>query len=443
VPAKKLRSSQRFRVGKVSVYEHHCAWWLYYREAGRPQRKKAGPTRDQAERVAATINAQLAANEPTLLTFVPVSVPDLRRQFLDYHEHVLHSAVGTLRRYRAATRHLDDFVATHPRPPQAHQIRPEAFAAYLRSVEVAPNGHPNTARRKLRGKGVRFILETCRSMYAYALKRRHLPPYAGNPFAELPLDRMKVEDAKPVFVFDAATERLFFRACPDWAFPLHFTLAKTGLRVGEATHLLVEEVDLAGGWLYVRNKAELGWRVKTGLERVVPLVPEAAGVLRAAIGGRASGPGFLREKLCGRTPAVVGNRRELGQILRERVAVHGRPLGRAEEAAVARKLWSDAGAVRTDRVRTSFARVMAAVGFPGSTCPKSWRHTFATLLQDANVDPLIRQQVMGHRPAAGSGLGMTARYTHTRRETLRDQVEGALRLWPVSLACAAERVEAV
>ena len=102
-------------------------------------------------------------------------------------EQVLRSSVGTVRRYRAATQHLEDFVAGQPCPPQAHEVRPDAFAAYLRQIEVAPNGHKNTAKRHLRDKGIRFILETCRAMYSYALKRRHLPPYAGNPFSELPL----------------------------------------------------------------------------------------------------------------------------------------------------------------------------------------------------------------------------------------------------------------
>jgi hypothetical protein len=58
------------------------------------------------------------------------------------------------------------------------------------------------------------------------------------------------------------------------------------------------------------------------------------------------------------------------------------------------------------------------------------RHTFATILQDANVDPLIRNELMGHvpaiSPAPGAGLGMTAVYTHTRPETKRRQLENAL-----------------
>src|SRR5262249_27512804 len=234
---------------------------VYFRDGGTAERRRVADNRKEAEQVAAQVNAQLTQGAPTLLSFQPVGVPGLRQQFLDYHEHVLSSSVGTLTRYRAATQHLEDFASQQRRPPEAHEVRPDAFAVYLRKIEVAPNGHRNARKRKLRDKGVQFILETCRAMYSYAVKRRHLPPYVGNPFSELPLDRLKIQDAKPIFVFDAATELAFFRAASGWAFPIHFTLAKTGLRIGELVHLLIEEVDLDGGWLHVRNKTQLGWRV--------------------------------------------------------------------------------------------------------------------------------------------------------------------------------------
>lgn len=72
---------------------------------------------------------------------------------------------------------------------------------------------------------------------------------------------------------------------------------------------------------------------------------------------------------------------------------------------------------------------------------KLLRHQFATSLQEANVDPLIRNLLMGHASAsdrsAGHGLGMTAVYTHTRPETIRKQLEGAL-AGRVAMAVAAE-----
>src|SRR5262249_60524908 len=89
--------------------------------------------------------------------------------------------------------------------------------------------------------------------------------------------------------------------------------------------------------------------------------------------------------------------------------------------------------VKTDMVRNSFIRIMVSIGHAEATCSKSWRHSFATLLQDVNVDPLIRQQTLGYKPTNGSGLGMTGNYTHTRPETQRQQIEQALRRWPAAL----------
>ncbi|HEY2785806.1 MAG TPA: site-specific integrase, partial [Fimbriiglobus sp.] len=214
----------------------------------------------------------------------------------------------------------------------------------------------------------------------------------------------------------------------------HFTFAKTGLRVGELVHLLIEDIDLDAGWLTVRNKPDLGWRVKTGQGRSVPLLPEVVAVLRSVIGGRPAGPVFLREKVRATGPALAGTAADLARVLADRCRQATTAGTREARRKIARGVWRDAGAINPDEIRTSFLRTMAAVGRPDATCPKSWRHTFATLLQDANVDPLIRQLVLGHSPTGAGGLGMTANYTHTRPDTVRRQVLGALRTWPRALA---------
>jgi len=259
---RKRDSATRFRVGRVSAYLHHGAWWIYHRVHGQQVRRKIADTRADAEQVAAQVNAQLVSGAPTLLAFTPVGVPEsYTNSSLAYHEHVLKSSVATIRRYRAATQHLENFALRQAQPPQAHEVQAEAFAAYLRAVEIAPNGHPHTAKRKLRDKGVRFVLETCPAMYTYAGNRRHLPPYAGNPFRELPLDRLKIEDAKNTCVFDADTELAFLHAVNAWAFPIHFSLSKTGVRVGELIHLLIEDLDLDGPSMPIqlRLSAAHGW----------------------------------------------------------------------------------------------------------------------------------------------------------------------------------------
>jgi integrase len=201
---------------------------------------------------------------------------------------------------------------------------------------------------------------------------------------------------------------------------------------------LIEDVDLDRGWLKVSNKPELGWSVKMRRERRVPLIDEAAGLLRHLISSRVAGPVLLRPRATDSLALFGADRRAMAAACEERVArreAHGASLARAEVARIQRSVWRDAGAVTAARIRVSFMQTALRCGLPDASCPKSWRHTFATLLQDANVDPLIRQHTLGHSPTFGpeSALGMTSHYTHTRPETLRREIERAMRLWPESL----------
>ena len=431
---KRPRASTRQRIGKVSLYQHHGCWWIYYRESGKSVRKRFGSDRSAAEKAAAQINHQVASKEPTLLSFVPIEVTELRKRFLDYHENILQSSLGTVDRYRTVTLHLIRFVELNCPNAKAHEIDPEQFVGFLRTQRVASNGRKAAPQRRMSGKGLSFTLQTCRTMFNYGLKRRHFPPYVGNPFAELPVDRMKIEDAKPIFVLTQELEYQTLCKASDWEFPLHFFAAKTGLRVGELGHLLIEDLDLEEGWLRVTNKVDLGWRIKTGQERLIPLLPEVVNVLKKVVGKRHGGPVFQRIRFMQAVSdqSLAWMKKELEALIRR----HEGALTRKVEAAYAERVWQRAGYVKNDLIRRSFIRLMKAVGHPESTCAKSWRHTFATLLQDANVDPLIRQQVMGHSPSVKGTLGMTVRYTHTRPETLRRQVEDALRAWPRSLELA-------
>src|SRR5437879_3152783 len=109
MPSRKRTRAGRVRIGRVSLYSHHGSWWVYYRQHGQPVRRKVAGARPEAEQLAAQVSAQLAAGAPTLLAFTAVSVPDLRQDFLAYHENVLNSSLATVKRYRAATQHLQDF----------------------------------------------------------------------------------------------------------------------------------------------------------------------------------------------------------------------------------------------------------------------------------------------------------------------------------------------
>jgi integrase len=299
-------------------------------------------------------------------------------------------------------------------------------------------------------KGVGFIAEACRAMFGYASRHRHLSPYGANPFAAIEIDRMPVEDAKPVVLFTAEQEEQFLRACDDWQFSMFLTLILTGLRPGELSHLLLpDDLDLADGNLCVRNKPDLGWQVKTRSERVIPVVPILAEALRIMIDGRVTGPVFLRQEFNGGSSApTLSDRTELEVVkeLGDRVSDEelrlGRPTDRAGVLRHARYVWRDAGAITPKRVRSEFIKVAKKIGMPEQTSPKMLRHLFATSLQEGNVDWLIRMQVMGHSPGGGSrgdSREMTSRYTHTRDETRRRQLTEALKDRPAARV-ARERV---
>jgi len=186
-------------------------------------------------------------------------------------------------------------------------------------------------------------------------------------------------------LLSAEQERQFFEACDEWQFPVFLTLILTGVRPGELAHLLLpDDLDPYAGVLRVRNKPKLGWQVKTRSEREVPLTRELAQVLRTAIGGRASGPVFIRPGLI--TP-LLETQAQLEAKLHDRVIQQqkrtGSLMSRQEQSKLAKVLWWETGAVREDRIRVEFMRVAQKIGLPDLTMPKALRHQFATALQDA------------------------------------------------------------
>lgn len=219
----------RRRIGRVSVYRRGQQYWIYYRQ-GRQIRQPVGTRRGEALALASKINAQLADGAPTALAFRSVDLTNLISRWLDHHEHVRRSSLATVQRYRTAVGHLADFVSTQRTTLRADRFSSdmaEEFVRYLRTTKVSPNGHPNTNRRVMRDKGVIFILGTCRALFNFAREQRYLPAYASNPFSGMRIERMPIEDAKPIHPLTPDQELAFFRACDEWQFNVFLVLAFT------------------------------------------------------------------------------------------------------------------------------------------------------------------------------------------------------------------------
>ncbi|MHC4248167.1 MAG: tyrosine-type recombinase/integrase [Planctomycetota bacterium] len=442
------RSRKNIHVGKVSVFFRGASWHIYYREDGKARRVRIGPDRKAAEKRAAEVNAELSHEVPSAFGFERVTVEELVRMWLEHHELVLRSSVATVRRYRSALEHLLGFVRERRPGLTVDALNPrtaESFVKRLRRTPVSPNGHPKTKKRPLRDKGVVFVLGTCRSLFNYAARQRHLPPYARNPFSDLGIERMKIEDAKPTGVLTEIEEAAFLAACDAWQFGVFFTMAFTGLRPGELCHLLVEDVDLQARILHVRNRPELGWKTKTRNERRIFLFDELLDVVRRAAGDRACGPLFLAPRFSrGESlPPLAGrDLRALVQELGRRVAEASEPDGsatpRATAAKIARGLWRDMGATTPKRLRQEFMRITKRIGRPDLTCPKVFRHGMATAMQAAGVDPFVRKEIIGHTRLETTGI-----YTHTAEATLGREMTKAARTRERSLELARARLQAV
>ncbi len=434
-----------FRVGRVTVYQRGQVWYLRYFEQGRRLQVRASSDKTAARQLASQVNLQLETGIPAATSFEPVSVEGLRTKWLDHHECVKRSSLQTIKRYRTATLHLVRFLETECRHVQkASQLGPreaEAFARWLRTIEVAPNGHKHSVKRRLLDKGILYILQACRTLFGYAIKRRHLPPYSENPFSAIELESITIENAKPIVLLTVTEERSMLKTCDAWEYPILLTLLLTGMRPGELCHLLLDDVDFDAAVLRIRNKQRLGWQIKTRSERAIPLHPFLVDQLRRHVGDRRTGS-LLEQKRCGRgfepplrTCSFEMLERESAQRVATAERLAGKPLDRNEVLAVQRRIWRDIGSIDEDDVRHAFIRVCGLIGMPHQTAPKVLRHGFATMLQDANVDPLVRNRLMGHSTsgygssiAMSPSLGMTAIYTHTRPETMRRQLFDAINL---------------
>jgi integrase len=399
-----MAKAKGFRVGRVTVYRRGSIWYLRYYENGKRRQIRGNPDKDVARQMAAQISTGLETSVPSVVAAPStLTLPQLRQAWLDHHEHVLHSSLATIDRYRTASDHLLNFAKSTQVVPQSSQFNEahaDAFVKYLRKLKTSPNGHRNTAKRHLQDKGVKFVLMVCRTLFNYAIKRRHFPAFAQNPLTALGIGRIPIDDAKPIVLLNPQQEEQFFQACDDWQLPIFATLLLTGIRPGELTHLLLpDDVDLSEGWLNICNKPQLGWQVKTRNQRRVPLLPEVAAMLKVMIGEGTVGPVFMRRGFCKdvRNPMQIlpgGDQPTSG----EQSGDHEIGSRQAHRGAT-RRWWREIGAIRETHLRNEFMKVTAAIGLTHITTPKMLRHMFATALMEGNVDPLIRNELMGHVPA--------------------------------------------
>jgi integrase len=366
--------------------------------------------------------------KPSPVAYTRTSPEKMVEAFLDAVANVKKLALRTQDRYKAALDRLLDYCrsARVGTVDAVQQATVEDFVKWLRGQKRVRNGSAHGRKDAYKEGGIKFILSTCRTAFNWAGRRRLLPPFAENPFALFPADELggtRGQTRGPK-LFSAEEERLFFAACSDWQRDIFATLASYGLRVGELTHLLAEDIDLVNGVFTVRSKPELFWCVKTGRERQLPLLPETRAVFERAIGGRQAGFVFVTEPfVTGRSrPALsFGSdqsfRAHAEKIVGDLLARDPDAGERAQKRAVV-SFCRSMGQVPEKRVRCEFMKVSAKIGRPDLTRAHDMRHLFATRAQAAGVSPLLLQAMLGH-----ATLDMTRRYVHPGLDIMREALQ--------------------
>ncbi len=418
------------RIGRVTVYRRGKAYSLYYRETGKSVRRKVDGNLAVARATASRVNASLEEGSPSPFGFTRVTVEEVVPLFTSHAEEVQGLALRTVDRYRAALEHFRRFVRSQPRVLTADQVTQatvDDFVKWFRRLPRARNGAATGKEGRYTPAGIRFVLCVCRTMFNWARKRRYLPPYTENPFSTFPIDKTFRAEGAPVRLFTGEERRAFFEASDDWQRSIFFVLAVYGLRVGELTHLLVSDVELGEGILHVRSKPVLFWSVKTGRERLLPLIPEMTRLFRRLIGGRAEGFVFLNRK-CAQGKVSLPERFDSPAAFAERlqtIAAEARAAGATSEKAVRRRVAAflrTIGQIPEKRIRQEFMKVAAKIGRSDVTRAHSLRHLFSTRAQELGVNPLLVQGLLGH-----TTLQMTEKYTHfsadVQREAIRRVVE--------------------
>jgi integrase len=250
-----------------------------------------------------------------------------------------------------------------------------------------------------------------------------LPPFSENPFGSFPIDKLRSRDDGDGEhrVFSAAQEKAFFEACSEWQRAIFVSLATLGLRVGELTHLLIEDVNLDAGVIDIRSKPELCWHVKTGRRRKLAFPSTLKSLLEQLIAGRRAGFVFVNEEFYRqlRHPPIDFTSPKTFKAHLERIAEDTRAANAtASEREIRRAVVAcsrSMGQIPEKRIRLELMKITKRIGCPEFTRAHDLRHFFASRAQEAGMNPLLVRDMLGH-----TTMEMTRRYTHFGLDAMRE-----------------------
>jgi integrase len=252
-------------------------FFLGYRN-GKQRWERVGPDPKAAWLAAERKRAELAALATGLLEHsvtvgargITVSLEDARDVYLNDLRRT--RSGGT---YDLFKQTLDEFVAwmagRYPSVQSVSDIRREHLLSYYdvlvkkglslrHAAEAIVPASPSTGGKK------------CDRVNQWIRKTLNLRPGQG-PIkrSDLPRECFQEEEVE---VFTEAELQRFFAACADEEHLIFSLFLHTGIRNKEMQFLSWDDVDFEGGFITVRPKPELGFTVKNGEARTVPITDD-------------------------------------------------------------------------------------------------------------------------------------------------------------------------
>ena len=334
----------------------------------------------------------------------------------------------TVVRYGAAIKHYLAFVTQ----PNIHRQFPHisladrtfalGFMAYLRSLQVPPNGHPNGQERPMRRPD--YIVDVVRAMYDWAAdpqRGKLIPAEFRNPFlrrGRQATTPVAVSVGEPDITIDMAVS--FLRACDAYQLRLFAPMAIYGLRAGEPCMLFHEH--FGGGWLNVPCLPELAFYTKGRREKRLPILPCLDTLVRTVAETPSGGLIYLRRGVVATSkaaPLIGASLKALVQEFQRRSVAAGIRTA-ADRRRIRDQLLHDAGGMNYDHIATEFDRVAQTLKWPQAATLKDFRHLVATCLENAGMPEHYRKFLLGQSP------GRAAIVTYTHLNAIREQFDAAV-----------------
>jgi integrase len=337
----------------ASIFKRRGRWVVKYRDATGRWRSPSFPSRRRAEDALGSVVEQ--RRQPS----IAVVSPDIT--VVDYAERWLAFVAATLK--TSTVEHYEQRLRVHILPAFGFMKVRELHRGLIKSLLA------EKAKSGLAVDSVRLIHATLRAMLNAAVDDGVILANPANRLGKvLRLVRSKTARQERIKAFDRVQTSRFLAALlaeVPRLYPLFFTMARTGLRIGEALALQWGDLDFAGREIRV--------------ERAV----SNAGVLGTPKSGH------------GRTVDMSTSARDVLQRHQAKLAQawlkHGG--GRMPPWVFPSDVWTP---MDHANVAKAFKRVLTAAGLPPHHSPHSLRHTFASLLLQQGESIQYVQRMLGH-----------------------------------------------